>query len=78
MQISLLREIRHSGLLDPEAAGSPQSAGTWQWGGVYGGHWFVDPAQGLSVVVLTNTSLAGVIGAFPNEVRDAVYAAPLP
>jgi CubicO group peptidase (beta-lactamase class C family) len=60
-------------LLDPEAAGSPQSPGTWQWGGILGGHWFVDPAQKLTVVVLTNTSVAGVIGKFPAEIRDAVY-----
>lgn len=60
-------------LLDPEAAGSPQGAGTWQWGGVLGTHWFVDPAEALTVLVLTNTSVAGVIGAFPTEIRDAVY-----
>jgi len=60
-------------LVDPEAAGSPQSAGTWQWGGVLGTHWFVDPARNLTVLVMTNTSVAGVIGAFPTEIRDAVY-----
>lgn len=62
-------------LLDPDAAGSPQNAGTWQWGGVLGTHWFVDPAEALTVVVLTNTSVAGVIGNFPPEVRDAIYGA---
>ncbi len=60
-------------LLNPEAAGTPQSAGTWQWGGVLGAHWFVDPVEALTVVVLTNTSIAGVIGEFPAEVRDAIY-----
>ncbi|MFC3119885.1 serine hydrolase domain-containing protein [Jhaorihella thermophila] len=60
-------------LLDPEAAGSPQSEGTWAWGGVLGTHWFVDPAEDLTVLVMTNTSVAGVIGAFPAEFRDAVY-----
>jgi len=60
-------------LLDPEAAGSPQSKGTWAWGGVLGTHWFVDPAENLTVLVMTNTSVAGVIGAFPAEIRDAVY-----
>lgn len=61
-------------LLDPEAAGTPQNAGAWQWGGAFGSHWFVDPVEKLSVVVLTNTSVAGVIGDFPAELRDAIYA----
>lgn len=60
-------------LLDPAAAATPQNAGTWQWGGVLGAHWFVDPVEALTVVVLTNTSVAGVIGDFPFEVRDALY-----
>ncbi len=60
-------------LLDREAAGTPQNAGTWQWGGVLGAHWFVDPVEAPTVVVLTNTSIAGVIGEFPVEVRDAIY-----
>lgn len=60
-------------LKDPAAAGSPQSAGTWQWGGVYGQSWFVDPKRKLTVVVMTNTAYAGMIGAFPDGVRDAIY-----
>ena len=60
-------------LLDPDAAGSPQSRGTWYWGGVLGGYWFVDPVEKLSVVSLTNTTPAGVIGPFPDAIRDAVY-----
>lgn len=60
-------------LVDPEAAGTPQNPGTWQWGGVLGTHWFVDPDRNLTVLVLTNTSVAGVIGEFPIEIRDAVY-----
>lgn len=62
-------------LLDPKAAETPQSPGTWQWGGVLGSHWFVDPAEKLTVVVLTNTSVAGVIGEFPAELRSAIYGA---
>ena len=61
-------------LLDPQAAGTPQNVGTWQWGGVLGSHWFVDPVEKLTVVVLTNTAIAGVIGAFPTEIRDVIYA----
>lgn len=60
-------------LKDPAAAASPQSAGTWQWGGVYGQSWFVDPKRKLTVVALTNTAYAGMIGAFPDGVRDAIY-----
>lgn len=60
-------------LLDPAAAQSPQHAGTWQWAGVLGTRWFVDPVERLTAVVLTNTSLAGVVGAFPLEIRNAIY-----
>lgn len=60
-------------LLDPVAAGTPQHAGTWQWGGALGTHWFVDPAENLTVVVLTNTATAGCFGPFPVEIRDAIY-----
>lgn len=58
---------------DPSQTTTPQSRGSWTWGGVYGNLWFVDPAKGLSVVILTNTSVAGMVGAFPDGVRDAVY-----
>jgi CubicO group peptidase (beta-lactamase class C family) len=60
-------------LVDPEAAQTPQSRGTWQWGGVLGSHWFVDPVEKLTVVVVTNTAVAGVIGPFPEAIRDAIY-----
>lgn len=65
-------------LLDPAAADSPQSVGTWQWGGALGTHWFVDPVRALSVVVMTNTAVAGVIGEFPAAMRDAVYGVTRP
>lgn len=58
---------------DPAAAQTPQSAGTWYWGGVYGLSWFVDPAQRLIVVIATNTGIEGMIGQFTIDVRDAVY-----
>ena len=61
-------------IADPAAAQTPQSAGTWFWGGVYGHAWFVDPQQELSVVALTNTALEGMIGQFTLDVRNAVYA----
>jgi len=57
----------------PEASGAPFSPGTWQWGGVYGHSWFVDPVRALSVVSFSNTALAGVGGPYPDAIRDAVY-----
>ncbi|KAB8311354.1 beta-lactamase family protein [Rahnella sp. Lac-M11] len=60
-------------LRDPQAAASPESSGTWRWGGAYGHSWFVDRAAGLSVVAFTNTLYEGMSGAFVNELRDAVY-----
>lgn len=58
---------------DPVAAETPQSAGTYNWGGIYGHSWFVDPVEGLTVVSFTNTGVEGCTGQFPNHVRDAVY-----
>lgn len=63
-------------VVDPAAAGSPHSAGTWYWGGVYGHSWFVDPVQHLSVVLLTNTAYEGMNGQLVNDVRKAIYARP--
>lgn len=60
-------------LRDPLLAGSPESVGTWRWGGAYGHAWFVDPQQALSVVAFTNTLYEGMSGQFVNDLRDAVY-----
>jgi CubicO group peptidase (beta-lactamase class C family) len=60
-------------LIDPEQAGSLQSAGTWGWGGVYGHSWFIDPAQRLTVVGLTNTTIEGMAGRFSTDLRNVVY-----
>jgi CubicO group peptidase (beta-lactamase class C family) len=60
-------------LADPAAAQSPQSAGSLEWGGIYGHYWFVDRAAGLSVVSFTNTAVEGCLGQFPKEVRRAAY-----
>ncbi|MFC0709963.1 serine hydrolase domain-containing protein [Azorhizophilus paspali] len=62
-------------LRDPLLAASPESAGTWRWGGAYGHSWFVDRAQGLSVVAFTNTLYEGMSGRFVTDLRDAVYGA---
>jgi CubicO group peptidase (beta-lactamase class C family) len=60
-------------LRDPQLAASPESIGTWRWGGAYGHAWFVDPARQLSVVAFTNTLYEGMSGQFVNALRDAVY-----
>ena len=60
-------------VVDPAATKTPQSAGTWNWGGVYGHTWFVDPARKLTVVAFTNTAPEGLFGKFTTDLRDAVY-----
>jgi CubicO group peptidase (beta-lactamase class C family) len=60
-------------LRDPAAAKSPVNAGAWNWSGVYGTNFWVDPAAGISVVALTNTAVAGMTGNFPIALRRAVY-----
>jgi CubicO group peptidase (beta-lactamase class C family) len=60
-------------LLDPAAAQVPHSPGAWQWGGVYGHCWLVDAAQELTMVTLTNTAIAGMMGRFPDDLRAAIY-----
>jgi CubicO group peptidase (beta-lactamase class C family) len=60
---------------NPAEAQAPYSPGTWTWGGIYGHTWFVDPAQNLTVVLLTNTALEGMMGKLTVDLRNAVYAA---
>ncbi|HEV7716572.1 MAG TPA: serine hydrolase domain-containing protein, partial [Steroidobacteraceae bacterium] len=60
-------------VVDPVAGLTPQSPGTWRWGGVYGHSWFVDPTRKLTVVAFTNTGLEGMWGKFTTDLRDAVY-----
>ncbi len=59
-------------LTDAVLANTPQMNGSWHWSGAYGHSWFVDPQRRLSVVALTNTAIAGMIGSFPDALRDAV------
>ncbi len=42
-------------------------------GGVYGNTWLVDRAAGVTMVSLSNTALEGCMGAFPDNLRRAVY-----
>ncbi|AOJ34196.1 serine hydrolase domain-containing protein [Burkholderia metallica] len=67
--------IGFSVLRDPQAAASPESVGTWRWGGVYGHSWFVDRARGLTVVSLSNTLYEGMNGQYTLDLRDAIYGA---
>ena len=60
-------------IVDPVAAHRPQAPGTYRWGGIYGHEWFVDPANGLSVVAMTNTPVEGCVGPYTREIREAVY-----
>lgn len=62
-------------LLDPIAANSPLPAGTWSWGGVYGHSWAVDPAQGVSVVLMTNTAVEGMNGPLSQDLIAAAMSA---
>ncbi|MBJ3785555.1 serine hydrolase domain-containing protein [Devosia sediminis] len=59
---------------DPVAAGSPSAKGTVNWGGVYGHSWLIDPANGLSLISMSNTALEGCTGRYPKDIIQAVYA----
>lgn len=59
---------------DPRLAAVPGSHGMNRWGGIFGHSWFLDPAQGLAVVSMTNTGLEGSDGQYKNSIRDSVYA----
>lgn len=60
-------------VLKQPAAGNPRRAGTFTWGGVYGNSFFVDPEAKLSVVLLTNTALVGMMGELPDALARAIY-----
>lgn len=59
---------------DPVAANSASAAGTVNWGGVYGHSWLVDPANGLTIVSMSNTALEGCTGQYPKDLIRAVYS----
>jgi CubicO group peptidase (beta-lactamase class C family) len=62
-------------LLNPAASGSALSPGSWQWGGVWGHSWFVDPTRRTTIVNLTNTTLEGMSGQLPGDIQRAVVGA---
>jgi CubicO group peptidase (beta-lactamase class C family) len=59
---------------DPAKAGLPVSAGSLQWGGVYGHHWFIDLERKITLVGLTNTMPEGMAGMFTLDLKKAVAA----
>jgi CubicO group peptidase (beta-lactamase class C family) len=59
-------------LTDPAAALTPQSPGTFGWGGVWGHTWFIEPKRRLSVVSLSNTAFEGMMGRYVRDLRDAI------
>jgi CubicO group peptidase (beta-lactamase class C family) len=61
-------------LTDPALALSPQSPGSFGWGGVWGHTWFIDPVRRLSAVSLSNTALEGMMGRYVRELRDGICA----
>lgn len=59
---------------DPAEANSPSAKGTVNWGGVYGHSWLIDPANGLTLISMSNTALEGCTGRYPKDIIRAVYA----
>lgn len=61
-------------IVDPVAEGSPLSAGSITWGGVFGHSWAVDLDRGITIVSCSNTALEGMWGRFPADVFAAAVA----
>lgn len=60
-------------LVDPALAGQPQGPGSWGWCGLYGCHYWVDPLAQRSLVVLTNTAVAGAWGELADDIVRSLY-----
>lgn len=60
-------------IVDPAAAGRPQSPGSIRWGGAYGHEWFIDFANGITAISMTNTPYEGCNGEYPKQVARAIY-----
>ena len=60
--------------LDPGTAGEPGSKGEFSWGGAYHSQYWVDPAEGLTVVYLTQLLPAGDIDDH-GKLRALIYQA---
>jgi CubicO group peptidase (beta-lactamase class C family) len=57
---------------DPAAAKTRLPAGSYGWGGIYGTQFWVDPANKVAGVVMTQTAIIGS-GPIANAVREAFY-----
>ena len=60
---------------NPVLAEVPMSKGSVTWGGVYGHNWFIDPIEGISAAVMSNTAVEGCLGAYPQDIARAIYGA---
>lgn len=58
---------------DPAAAKTRLPAGSYGWGGIYGTQFWIDPANRVVGLVLTQTAIIGS-GPIANLVREAFYA----
>lgn len=57
---------------DSKIAGTPRHAGSYEWAGGYGSKAYVDPAFGLTVVILTNTAFYG-LAEFQIDITRTLY-----
>ena len=58
---------------DPILADVPMSKGSITWGGVYGHNWFIDPMEGISAAIMSNTAVEGCLGTYPRDIARAIY-----
>lgn len=58
---------------DQDSTAAPEPDGTVFWSGVYGNYWLMDPANGVSLALFTNTAFEGMAGKLVDDVRAAVY-----
>ena len=59
--------------MDPPSPERPSAAGSIAWGGAYGHDWFVDFANGIVAVKMTNTAFEGTTGQYPLALNRAIY-----
>ncbi|OCJ19842.1 penicillin-binding protein [Agrobacterium sp. B131/95] len=58
---------------DPVLAEVPMSKGSITWGGVYGHNWFIDPVEGISAAIMSNTAVEGCLGTYPRDIARSIY-----
>ena len=57
---------------DSVLANTPRNTGSYSWAGAYGGEMFVDPSQGISVMIFCNTVLDEYMKFAPKMI-EAIY-----